>query len=79
MAVIAELAKFVKGAGLFIIVPLLVLVLWIKLPSTSKIALFVKEPVPIGPLVALPKLPIEVAANLNVPALLIVPPEYVLS
>ena len=34
---------------------------------------------PIGPLVALPILPIEVAANLNVPALFIVPPEYVLS
>jgi len=75
MAVIAELAKFVEGAGLFIIVPLLVLVLWIKLPSTSNIALLVKEPVPIGPLVAFPKLPIEVAANLNVPALLVVPPE----
>ena len=59
--------------------PLLFLVLWIKLPSTSNIALFVKEPVPIGPLVALPRLPTEVAANFNVPALLIVPPEYVLN
>ena len=57
------------------IVPILVLVLWIKLPSTSNIALLVKEPVPIGPLVALPKLLTEVAANLNVPALLVVPPE----
>ena len=60
-------------------VPLLVLVLWIKLPSTSNIALFVKEPLPIGPLVALPMLPTDAADNLNIPALFIVPPEYVLS
>jgi len=63
---------------LFIIVPLLVFELKITLPVTSKVALFVNEPVPKGPLVAFPNVPTEDDAILKVPALLTVPPEYVL-
>ena len=39
-------------------------------------ALFVRDPVPIGPLVTLPREPIEPEVTRKVPRLFIVPPLY---
>ena len=65
------------GVGLLTIEPLLVLVLWIRVVLTSKVApeFTVMDPVPTGPLDAEPIDPELDPPRKSVPAATVVPPE----